>query len=148
MVRVRHIYSLCAVVRSQSDFGYINTMFVQVFVTFSAFRDFWLTTLSNLWIFYKLIIFFLFYTNIYFFWYKCVVFAVRGILVLRVQKYQEIETCVMLGNNDFSWWMMAILQANFTLMSHFSSCLEVKFGLLPFLRTVLHHTIYKFVFKL
>ena len=32
--------------------------------------------------------------------------------------------------------------------SHFSSCLEVKFGLLPFLKTVLYPTIYKFVFKL
>ena len=37
---VRNIYSLCAVVCSQSDFGQINTMFVQVFETFSAFHNF------------------------------------------------------------------------------------------------------------
>ena len=64
--------------------------------------------------------------------------SVKGIQMLRVQGYQEIEINVMLGNDDFGWWMMTIWQANVMQMTHFSSCLEVKFGLLPFLKTVLH----------
>ena len=41
--------------------------------------------------------------------------------------------------------MMTIWQVNVTQMSHFSSRLEAKFGLLPFLKTALHLAIYKFV---
>ena len=122
------------------------TMFVQVFETFSALNNFWLTTPSNpLEFFTAQSSFFSSIQLSTFFCCKCIVFAVRGVPMLRVQKYQEIETYVTLGNDDFGWWMMTIWQVNVMQMSHFSSCLEAKFGLLPFLKTALHLTIYKFV---
>ena len=136
-----HYSGLCA---SESRYKY--TMFVQVFETFSALNDFWLTTPSNPLEF--LTAQSSSFSSIQistFFCCKCIVFAVRGVPMLRVQEYQEIETHVMLGNDDFGWWMMTIWQVNVTQMSHFSSCLEAKFGLLPFLNTALHLTIYKFV---
>ena len=78
------------------------TMFVQVFQTFSALNDFWLTTPSNP-------LEFLtdqssFFSSIQistFFCCNCIVFAVGGISMLRVQEYQGIKTHVMLGNDDF-----------------------------------------------
>ena len=125
------------------------TMFVQVFETFSALNDFWLTTPSNpLEFFTARSSFFSSIQLSTFFCCKCIVFAVGGVPMLRVQKYQEIETHVTLGNDNFGWWMMTIWQVNVTQMSHFSSCLEAKFGLLPFLKTALHLAIYKFVYKL
>ena len=45
----------------------------------------------------------LLYKYLMFFWCRCVVLAVRGVLMLRVQKYQEIETVVTLSHNDFGW---------------------------------------------
>ena len=126
-----------------------GTMFVQVFETFSALNDFWLTTPSNSLEF--LTVPSSFFSSIQistFFGCKCIVLAVGGVPMLRVQEYQEIETPVTLGNDDFGWWMMTIWQANVTQMSRFSSCLEAKFGLLPFLKTVLHLAIYKFVSEL
>ena len=35
-------------------------------------------------------------------------FAVGGDPVLRVQKYQDIETVVTLGHDDFGWKMMTV----------------------------------------
>jgi len=59
------------------------------------------------------------------------VFAVGGIPVLRVQNFQDIETVVTLGHNDFGGDMMAVWQANVTL-------LHAKFGVLPSLPTAPH----------
>jgi hypothetical protein len=64
--------------------------------------------------------------------------------MLRVQKYQEIETRVTLGHNDFGSWMVKIWQDNVTQMSRFSSGLQAKFGLLPFLQTELRLALSKF----
>ena len=76
---------------------------------FQHFTIFWFTTLSNSLSFLQVDnLFSLLYKYLFFFWYKCVVFAIRGILLLMVQEYQEIKTCITLGNNDFGWWMMAI----------------------------------------
>ena len=71
------------------------TMFVQVFQTFSALNDFWLTTPSNP-------LEFLtdqssFFSSIQistFFCCNCIVFAVRGVPMLRVQEYQETLLCL------------------------------------------------------
>jgi len=98
----------------------VSTMFVQVFETFLALHNFWLTTSSNpsnflttqsrispsTWI-------------STFFWYKCFVFTVGGVPILRVQKYQEFETVVTLGDNEFGWEMMTVWLANVTQMSCF-----------------------------
>ena len=79
----------------------LYTMFVQVFETFSALNDFWLTTPS------KPLEFFTarssFFSSIQlptFFCCKCIVFAVGGVPMLRVQKYQEIETMTLAD----VWW--------------------------------------------
>ena len=126
-----------------------STMFVQVFETFSVLNDFWLTTPSNP-------LEFLTAQSSFFSSIQISTFFIVNLLcslseVFRCsgsRKYQETETHVMLGNNDFDWWMMTIWQVNVMKMSHFSSCLEAKFGLLPLLKTALHLAIYKLVFKL
>ena len=35
----------------------------------------------------------------------CMVLAVRGVLMFRVQKYQEIESVITLGHDDIGWQM-------------------------------------------
>jgi hypothetical protein len=71
------------------------TMFVQDIETFSVLHDFWVTTLSNPFDFLTTRCTFLSSIRISTFFYcRCVMFAVGGDPVLRVQKYQDIETHV------------------------------------------------------
>jgi hypothetical protein len=79
----------------QNRVDFVDTMFVQDIETFSVLHDFWVTTLSNPFDFLTTRCTFLSSIRISTFFYcRCVMFTVGGDLVLRVQKYQDIETHV------------------------------------------------------
>jgi hypothetical protein len=74
-------------------------MFDHDIETFSVLHDFWLTTSSNPLDFLTTRCTYLFSIRISTFFYsRCVVFAVGDVPVLRVRKYQDIETVVTLGH--------------------------------------------------
>ena len=80
----------------------VGTMFVHDIETFSVLHDFWLTILSHPFDFSTTQCTFLSFVRISTFFYRrCVVFAVGGDPILRVQKYHDIETVVTLGHNGF-----------------------------------------------
>ena len=79
-----------------------HTMFVHDIETFSVLHDYWLTILSHPFDFSTTRCTFLSSIRISTFLYRrCVVFAVGGDPILRVQKYHDIETVVTLGHNGF-----------------------------------------------
>ena len=78
------------------------TMFVHDIETVSVLHDCWLTILSHPFDFSTTQCTFLSSIQILTFFYRrYVVFAVGGDPILRVQKYHDIETVVMLGHNGF-----------------------------------------------
>ena len=104
----------------------MNTMFVHDIETFSVLHDCWLTILSHPFDFLTTRCTFLSSIQISTFFYRrCVVFAVGGDPILRVQKYHDIETVVTLGHNGL--WLKdddslaGICNANVTLLELFAS---------------------------
>ena len=89
------------------------TMFVQDIKTFSVLHDCWLTVLSHPFDFLTTWSTFLSSIQISTFFYcRCVMFAVGGDPILRVQKYHDIKTVVMQLSDVTAWlgWLMAWLR--------------------------------------
>ena len=117
----------------------VITMFVQDIETFSVLHNCWLTILSHPFNFLTTWCTFLYSIRISTVFYcRCVMFAVGGDPILRVQKYHNIETVVMLGHNGFGWKMMTVWRAYVMQMSRFQSCLRAKFCILPSRPIALH----------
>jgi len=83
---------------------------------------------QTLWIFWLNVIFSPLSEYLLFFWCRCIMFTVRGVPVLRVQKLQEIETV-----NDFGWevWWVNVTQMSCFCKENLVFCPPSQYHFIP-----------------